>query len=82
MININKEYLNKLLIEEINRLIEKKERLCEEISEIATYLGGFNDFNVNLTRLDVREINEKRNEMNAIYDLIIELDKLRNKECD
>lgn len=75
---MNKEYYKKLINEEINYLIEKKDDISMEISEIATFLGEYTN-NVDLGRLDISAINEKRNQMKVIYDLIDDLEDLKNK---
>ena len=73
-----KEY-NNLINKEISFLIEKKDDYCSEIMEIATHLGDFETENVDLDRLDISAINEKRRTMKAIYDLISDLDKLKKE---
>lgn len=79
---MNKEYYNKLVNEEIKYLLEKEEMLNEEITEIATTFEYHNiNDNVNLDRLEISAINEKRQQVFAITELIHELDKLR-KESD
>lgn len=79
---MNKEYYNKLVNEEIKYLLEKEEMLNEEITEIATTFEyhSIND-NVNLDRLEISAINEKRQQVFTITELIHELDRLR-KESD
>jgi len=68
-----KESKIKLIDEEIAYLIEKKDDYSNEISEIATY---FQD-DIELTKLDIQAINDKRSIMLAIYDLIDDLEKLK-----
>ena len=78
---MNKEYYNKLISEEIKYLLEKEELLNEEITSIATTFEyhGVND-NVKLDRLDISSINEKREQIFAITQLIHNLDKLKGSE--
>lgn len=77
---MNKEYYNKLINEEIKYLLEKEEMLSEEITEIATTFEyhDIND-NVSLDRLDISAINEKRQQIFTITELIHNLDKLRKE---
>lgn len=80
---MNKDYYNKLIEEEIKNLLEKEEELCREITEIATIFEYHSlEDNVNLSRLEINEINEKRQQLFAIGELIHNLDKLRIKESD
>jgi hypothetical protein len=74
---MNKEYYNKLLKEEIKFLLEKKELLNDEIIAIATTFEyhSKND-NVNLDKLDIAAINEKRQQILTISELIHNIDKL------
>ena len=65
-------YYKNLIDKEIKYLIEEKENLVEEITNIATYF----EKDINLTRLDIEAINDKRQEIKAIYDLIEDLNKL------
>lgn len=77
---MNKEYYNKLINEEIKYLLEKEELLNEEISSIATTFEyhSIND-NINLDRLEISAINEKRQQILSITELIHNLDKLKGK---
>lgn len=78
---MNKEYYNKLVNEEIKYLLEKGEMLNEEITEIATTFEYHSiEDNVNLGRLEIDAINEKRQQVLAISELIHNLDKLRKGE--
>ena len=74
---MNKEYYNKLLKEEIKFLLEKEELLNDEIIEIATTFEyhSKND-NVSLDKLDIKAINEKRQQILTISELIHNIDKL------
>ena len=74
---MNKEYYNNCINRVIQFLIEEKETYCEEITEIATHLGDYESDNKNLDRLNLGAINDKRNNMGAIYELIADLEKLR-----
>ena len=74
---MNKEYYNKLINEEIKYLIEKKEDLVLEISEIATTFEYHSiEDKVDLNKLEISTINEKRQTISAIYELINNLDNL------
>ena len=78
---MNKDYYNKLIVEEIKYLQEKKEDLCGEITEIATTFEYHSlEDNVNLGRLEISDINEKRQQVFTIEELIHNLDKLRKSE--
>ena len=80
---MNKDYYNKLIEEEIKYLLEKKEDLCREITEISTIFEYHNlEDNVSLDRLEISSINEKRQQIFTIGELIHNLDKLRIKESD
>lgn len=80
---MNKEYYNKLIEEEIKHLQEKKEDLCREITEIATIFEYHSlEDNVSLGRLEISSINEKRQQIFTIGELIHNLDKLRIKESE
>ena len=76
-----KDYYNKLIEEEIKYLQEKEEDLCREITEIATIFEYHSlEDNVSLGRLEISAINEKRQQIFTIVELIHNLDKLRIKE--
>jgi len=78
---MNKEYYNNLIKEEIKYLLEKEEFLNEEITSIATSFEYHNiEDNVNLDRLDISAINEKRQQVFTISELIHNLDKIIIKE--
>lgn len=80
---MNKDYYNKLISEEIKYLLEKEELLNREITEIATIFEYHSiEDNVSLDRLEVSAINEKRQQVFAIGELIHNLDKLRIKESE
>lgn len=65
------------LIDEIKQnLIDKKEEISNEISEIATFIS-FYDENMELDILDRKAIDEKRYMMKAIYDVIEDLETLK-----
>ena len=77
---MNKDYYNKLIEEEIKYLLEKKEDLCREITEIATILEYHRlEDNISLGRVEINAINEKRQQVFTIVELIHNLDKLRIK---
>ena len=80
---MNKDYYNKLIEEEIKYLQEKEEDLCREITEIATIFEYHSlEDNVSLGRLEISAINEKRQQVFTIGELIHNLDKLRIKESE
>lgn len=80
---MNKEYYNKLIEEEIKYLLEKEEDLYGEITEIATTFEYHSlEDNVSLGRLEISSINEKRQQVFTIGELIHNLDKLRIKESE
>ena len=80
---MNKDYYNKLIEEEIKYLQEKEEDLCREITEIATIFEYHSlEDNVSLGRLEISAINEKRQQVFTIEELIHNLDKLRIKDSD
>ncbi len=80
---MNKDYYNKLIEEEIKYFLEKKEYLCREITEIATIFEYHSlEDNVSLDRLEISAINEKRQQLFTIGELIHNLDKLRIKESE
>ena len=77
---MNKNYYNKLINEEIEYLLEKEELLNEEIKEIATTFEYHSlEDNVSLDRLEIGAINEKRQQIFTISELIHNLDKLKIK---
>ena len=78
-----KDYYNKLIEEEIKYLQEKEEDLCREIAEIATIFEYHSlEDDVSLGRLEISAINEKRQQVFTIGELIHNLDKLRIKESE
>lgn len=80
---MNKDYYNKLISEEIKYLLEKEELLNREITEIATTFEYHSiEDNVSLDRLEISAINEKRQQILTIGELIHNLDKLRIKESE
>lgn len=80
---MNKDYYNKLIEEEIKYLLEKKEDLCREITEIATTFEYHSlEDNISLGRLEINAINEKRQQVFTIGELIHNLDKLRIRESE
>lgn len=75
---MNKDFYNNLISQEIKYLMEEEELLQEEIINIATTFEYHSlEDNVNLDRLDIGAINEKRQQVFAITELIHNLDKLR-----
>lgn len=80
---MNKDYYNKLIEEEIKYLQEKEEDLCREITEIATIFEYHSlEDDVSLGRLEISAINEKRQQVFTIGELIHNLDKLLIKESE
>ena len=80
---MNKNYYNKLIEEEIKYLLEKKEDLCREINEKETIFEYHSlEDNISLGRLEINAINEKRQQVFTIGELIHNLDKLRIKESE
>lgn len=80
---MNRDYYNKLIEEKIKNLLEKEEELCREITEIATIFEYHSKEEcVNLSIRDIFDINEKRQQMFTIGELIHNLDKLRIKESE
>lgn len=80
---MNIDYYNKLINEEIKYLIEKEELLSNEITEIATTFEYHSkEDNVSLDRLEISAINEKRQQILTIRELIHNLDKLYIKESE
>lgn len=80
---MNKDYYNKLIEEEIEYLLEREEDLSREITEIATIFEYHSkEDDISLDRLEISAINEKRQQMLTIRELIYNLDKLRIKESD
>ena len=78
-----KDYYNKLIEEEVKYLQEKKEDLCREITEIVTIFEYHSlEDDVSLDRLEISAINEKRQQVFIIGELIHNLDKLRIKESE
>lgn len=72
-----KEYYTKLINKQISYLIEEKDNLSNEISEIATYISDFEP--IDLGRLEIGAINEKRRQMKVIYILIEDLEALKSR---
>lgn len=80
---MNKDYYNKLIEEEINYLLEKKEALYIEITEIATIFEYHSlEDSVSLDILEISAINEKRQQIFTIGELVHNLDKLKIKESE
>ena len=79
---MNKEFYNHNLKMYIKELIKLKEDYVNEICEITSYIETHSSKkeNYNLTQFDIEEINEKRNYIAAIYELISDIDKLIKKE--
>ena len=77
---MNKDYYNELINEQIRYLLEKEELLNREITEIATTFEYHSlEDNVSLDRLEIGSINEKRQQIFTISELIHNLDKLKIK---
>lgn len=74
---MNKDFYKNCIKSYIKELIEIKDNYSEEIAYISTYIDIQAKDN-NLNRSDTLAINEKRNNMGAIYKLIEDLDKLYN----
>lgn len=72
---MNKDFYKNCIKSYIKELIEIKDNYSEEIADISTYIDIQAKDN-NLNRSDTLVINEKRNNMGAIYKLIEDLDKL------
>lgn len=72
------EEYTKLIDKEIAFLIEDKDNYANEISEIATYLD-LNEYDSDLTKLDIEAINEKRRTIYAMYKLIEDLETLKSR---
>lgn len=80
---MNKDCYNELINEQIKYLLEKVELLNREITEIATTFEYHSlEDNVSLDRLDIDSINEKRQQVFIISELIHNLDKLKIKVVD
>lgn len=71
----NKEYYNKVISDIILDLINQKDNLAEELTEIATYIDD-NENCFDLTKIDIQLINEIRVKMATIYKLIDDLQEL------
>lgn len=77
---MNKDYYNELINEQIKYLLEKEELLNREITEISTTFEYHSlEDNVSLDRLEIGSINEKRQQIFTISELIHNLDKLKIK---
>lgn len=77
---MKKDLYNKLINEEINFLLEKEELLWEEIKEIAcTFEYHSIEDNVDLDRLEIGAINEKRQQIFAIIELVGDLEGLKKE---
>lgn len=70
-----KEYKD-LIDETINKLIEKKDFLVQDIEEVSTFLD-MNQNDNTLSNWEVDYINSRRKKMRAIYDLIEKLEDLK-----
>lgn len=80
---MNIEYYNEILKEEIQFLLEKEDLLKEELINIATSFEYHNpNDNVNLDKLDISAINEKRQQIRTIDEVIHNIDKLFMKGED
>lgn len=80
---MKKDLYNKLINEEINFLLEKEELLWGEIKEIAcTFEYHSIEDNVDLDRLEIGAINEKRQQIFAIIELVGDLERLKKKESE
>lgn len=77
---MKKDLYNKLINEEIKFLLEKEELLWEEIKEIAcTFEYHSIEDNVDLDRLEINAINEKRQQIFAIVELVGNLEDLKKE---
>lgn len=76
---MNKEYYKNCIKQFIKELMEEKDSIVEDISNIATYLSEHKTESQDLGRLDISAINERRNNMGAIYQLIEDLNDLLKK---
>ena len=72
---MNKDFYNNCIKQYIQDLIETKESCVENIQNIATYINFMKD-SQNLDEVDLSAINEERNNIGAIYQLIEDLEKL------
>lgn len=73
---MNKEYYNNCIKQFIKELMEEKESIVEDITIISTHLKEFKSETQDLSKYDINSINEQRNNLGAIYELISDLDKL------
>ena len=81
--NVNSVKIEKVII--VKSVVGKdtKEDLCREITEIATIFEYHSlEDNVSLGRLEINAINEKRQQVFTIGELIHNLDKLRIRESE
>ena len=77
---MKRELYNKLIREEIEFLLEKEELLWDEIKEVAcTFEYHSIEDNVDLDRLEIGAINEKRQQIFAIIELIGDLEDLKKE---
>ena len=81
--NVNSVKIEKVII--VKSVVGKdtKEDLCREITEIATTFEYHSlEDNISLGRLEINAINEKRQQVFTIGELIHNLDKLRIRESE
>jgi hypothetical protein len=71
-------FYDNLINDIINNLIDKKDNLIKEIEEISTTIEyhSFED-KTDLTKYDISEINNKREDIIVIYELISNIEKIR-----
>lgn len=73
------ENYNKLIDSFINELIEEKDKISDDIAEITTFVDTRLKDN-SLTQWDIDYINKKRNSMSVYYDLIDDLEYLKQRK--
>ena len=73
---MNKEYYNNCIKKYIKDLIEEKDSIAIDIENIASYIDFTEKEDKSLSNCDIKGINERRNNIGAIYQLIEDLDKL------
>ena len=73
---MNKEYYNNCIKEFIQELIYEKDSIVEDIENITTYID-FKSDSQDLRNSDITSVNQKRNNIGAIYQLIEDLGQLK-----
>lgn len=76
---MNKEYYNNVIKKIIKELIEEKDSIVENITNISTYIE-FEKESQDLCKNDLDTINLERNNIGAIYKLIEDLEKLKEQD--